>query len=119
MGDLIVPVGFLIGDLNGDGAVNSGDAQIVRNRSGQVANSTNFRADVNRDGAINSGDAFVVRSRSGTGIPGFNHNVSQAPSAFFRVLHAREANSFPCNSRRRGSVLPADLRAGRSTAASQ
>jgi hypothetical protein len=62
-------MGVLIGDSNGDRAVNSGDAQQVRNRSGQLSNGTNFRSDVNRDGAINSGDAFIVRARSGTGLP--------------------------------------------------
>jgi hypothetical protein len=58
----------LVGDSNGDRAVNSGDAQQVRNRSGQVTDATNFRSDVNADGAVNSGDAFITRRNSGTGI---------------------------------------------------
>ena len=62
-------VGFLIGDTNGDGGVNTGDSQQTRSRSGQLADAANFRSDVNRDGAINSGDAMVVRSRSGQGLP--------------------------------------------------
>ena len=57
----------LLGDVNGDGAVNSGDAQVVRNQSGSLADKDNFRSDVNLDGVINSGDAFIVRGRSGTG----------------------------------------------------
>jgi hypothetical protein len=62
-----VPLGILLGDSNGDGAVNSGDAQQARNRSGQFTDAGNFRSDVNRDGTVNSGDATIVRSNSGKG----------------------------------------------------
>lgn len=65
---LLASMGILLGDSNADGAVNSGDAQQTRNRSGQLTSSTNFRSDVNLDGAINSGDAFIVRSKSGSTI---------------------------------------------------
>jgi hypothetical protein len=68
-----VQMGFLLGDTNGDTntdrAVNSGDAQQARNRSGRVTDGTNFRSDVNRDGVINSGDATIVRSASGHSVP--------------------------------------------------
>ena len=67
--DVSVAIGVLFADSNGDGFVNSGDAQQTRNRSGQTANATNFRSDYNLDGTINSGDATVVRSRSGQFIP--------------------------------------------------
>jgi hypothetical protein len=67
--NLTIPMGLLIGDVNGDGFVNSGDAQQTRNRSGQPMDATNFRSDVNIDGVINSGDTLIVRSRSGTFIP--------------------------------------------------
>lgn len=68
-GDLGVPMGVLVGDTNGDGFVNSGDALQTRNRSGQTTDTTNFRSDVNADGFINSGDTTVVRARSGTFLP--------------------------------------------------
>ncbi|MEP6699201.1 MAG: dockerin type I domain-containing protein [Verrucomicrobiota bacterium] len=64
-----INAGFLQGDSNGDGTVNSGDALQTRNRSGQTTDATNFRSDVNIDGSINSGDVFIVRSRSGTLLP--------------------------------------------------
>jgi len=68
-GTTTATMGVLVGDSNGDGTVNSGDAQQTRNRSGQTADGTIFRSDVNTDGTVNSGDAFIVRDRSGTGLP--------------------------------------------------
>lgn len=70
---LQVNVGFLIGDANGDGAVNSADATVARNNSGMVTSATNFRADFNVDGVINSADATIARSRSGTALPASPH----------------------------------------------
>ena len=69
MGNVIVPMGVLRGDTNGDRFVNSGDTLQTRNRSGQAADATNFRSDVNTDGVVNSGDTTVVRARSGTALP--------------------------------------------------
>ena len=59
----------LLGDTNGDGVVNAGDALETRNRSGQITNATNFYSDVTIDGVINSGDATIVRSRSWNFLP--------------------------------------------------
>jgi hypothetical protein len=73
LGSVSVQMGFLLGDTNGDTsgerAVNSGDTQQTRSRSGQQTNGTNFRSDVNRDGTINSGDSIIVRSQSGNSVP--------------------------------------------------
>jgi len=62
-----ITMSVLIGDVNGDGAVNSGDAQIARNLSGQLTDVNNLRSDVNTDGRINSGDAIIIRNKSGNG----------------------------------------------------
>jgi len=67
--DVDVEMGMLLGDSNGDGFVNAGDALQTRNRSGQTTDGVNFRSDVNIDGAVNSGDSVIVRGRSGTFIP--------------------------------------------------
>ncbi len=67
--NMTIPMRLLIGDTNGDGLVNSGDAQQTRNHSGQTTNATNFRSDVDVDGFINSGDTTAVRARSGTALP--------------------------------------------------
>jgi hypothetical protein len=64
-----VNMATLLGDVNGDGSVNSGDATITRNQSGQPVTATNFRADANVDGSINSADATIVRANSGNGLP--------------------------------------------------
>ena len=62
-------IGFLIGDVNGDGVVNIGDSVVVRGQSGMALDETNIQNDVNVDGAINIGDAAVVRSKSGDFLP--------------------------------------------------
>lgn len=62
---VFLPVGILLGDANGDGFVNSADATITRNRSGQSTDVTNFRTDYNLDGVINAADATTARARSG------------------------------------------------------
>jgi hypothetical protein len=68
-GNMTVDMGVLVGDTNGNGAVNAGDTVQTRGRSGQTTDATNFRSDVNLGGAINSGDQIAVRSRSGTALP--------------------------------------------------
>jgi hypothetical protein len=59
----------LVGDINGDRTVNSGDAMQARTNSGSDISTANFRADVNADGAINSADALLVRARNGSSLP--------------------------------------------------
>ncbi|HEX8680158.1 MAG TPA: choice-of-anchor Q domain-containing protein, partial [Chthoniobacterales bacterium] len=66
---LSINMALLLGDTNGDRAVNAGDAQQTRNRSGQLAGATTFRSDVGADGTINSGDLQIVRSNSGHATP--------------------------------------------------
>jgi len=65
-GDVSIPMGILLGDVNADRFVNSADAFQTRTRSGEVTDAVNFLYDVNTDGYINSGDTFNVRAQSGT-----------------------------------------------------
>jgi hypothetical protein len=67
--NVVIPMGFLLGDSNGDRTVNSGDALQTRSRAGQGADSTNFRSDVNTDGAVSAGDTIIVRGQAGNFIP--------------------------------------------------
>lgn len=64
-----VPLGFNIGDINGDKTVNSGDVTLAKNNSGKLVTPATFRSDVNTDGTINSGDVTITKSKSGTIIP--------------------------------------------------
>ena len=64
-----IDVGFLIGDVTGDRAVNVGDTILVRNHAGEPVDSTNFQFDLNADGQIDIGDTTVVRSKSGDFLP--------------------------------------------------
>ena len=58
-------MGFLQGDVNNSGSVNSSDISGVKSRAGQSADASNFKFDVNGSGAINSSDISTVKARSG------------------------------------------------------
>jgi hypothetical protein len=68
-GNVAVPMGVLIGDVNVTRLVNSTDASIVQSQSGRQVTLSNFRDDVNANGLINSTDATITQSHSGTGLP--------------------------------------------------
>jgi hypothetical protein len=67
-GTATVPMGILIGDTNGNRAVNAGDLAQTKARSGQTVDATNFRSDVNANCAINAGDVAIIKTDSGHGI---------------------------------------------------
>ena len=64
-----VSMGFLIGDVNSSGSVNSSDITAVKARSGQVTDATNFRFDLDASGAVGSSDISMVKARSGWMLP--------------------------------------------------
>jgi hypothetical protein len=64
-----IPIGFLIGDTNGNGTVNAGDIAQTKSRLGQTVNATNFRSDVNVNGTINAADTAIVKAHAGISIP--------------------------------------------------
>lgn len=76
-GQVTVPMRVLVGDANGDGGVNSADVTLIRNASGQSADSANYRCDLNADGFIQSADSTIVRGQSGSVMPA---GPSTAPS---------------------------------------
>jgi glucose/arabinose dehydrogenase len=65
-GDMAVQMSVLLGDTNGNGAVNSSDIDETKAASGTAAAS---RRDVTVNGVINSSDVALVKSKSGTGLP--------------------------------------------------
>lgn len=62
-------MGVLLGDVNGNGTVNSSDVSETKAQSGQAAGSTNFRTDVTVNGSVNSSDIGVVKQNSGMLLP--------------------------------------------------
>jgi len=69
VGDVGVTMGIVLGDVNGNGVVNSTDTSLTQSQSGKPVTIDNFRMDVNANGAINSTDTSIVQSKSGTGLP--------------------------------------------------
>ena len=80
-----IPMGVLLGDVNGDGFVNSADIGLVKALSGHALTTSTFRADVNLDGFINSADIGLVKSQSGvaglSSVPVVTHRVQTDPDA--------------------------------------
>ncbi len=64
-GNYTFEVGVLLGDINGDGVVNSTDITIAKLDSGETVNANNFTADINGDGVINSTDITLAKLSSG------------------------------------------------------
>lgn len=64
-----VKVGYLLGDVNGSGAVTVSDYARVRQVIAQPLTQQTFRYDVNASGAITVSDAAIVQSRIATGLP--------------------------------------------------
>jgi hypothetical protein len=68
-GDVPIPMGVLVGDVNGNAVVNSSDVSLTKSQVGQAVTASNFREDVNADGLINSVDVALVKAKVGTGLP--------------------------------------------------
>jgi autotransporter-associated beta strand protein len=65
----VLPMGILIGDVNGNGTVNASDVVAVKTQLGQPATASNFRADVNPNGIVNASDVVKVKTLLGTSLP--------------------------------------------------
>ena len=64
-----VTAGLLLGDINGDGVVDSNDSHQTKLDRGQATDSGNFREDINTNGRIDAIDFAVVKSQLGTILP--------------------------------------------------
>lgn len=62
-------MGLLLGDVNGDRAVDFLDGEEVQSEQGQRTDSTNFRSDVNIDGHVGRADLKLIRRAQGTSLP--------------------------------------------------
>lgn len=62
-------MGVLLGDVGGNGAVNSSDIGQAKGNSGLNTTAANFRSDVTTNGVINSSDIGLIKSQSGASLP--------------------------------------------------
>ena len=67
--DVVVSLGFLVGDVNNSRAVAANDVQQLKVRSGQVVSSSNFQFDINTTGRITAADILAAKARSGRSLP--------------------------------------------------
>jgi hypothetical protein len=68
-GDVPVSMGVLVGDVNGNAAVNASDVSLTKSQVGQAVSGSNFREDVNANGTISATDVALVKSEVGTALP--------------------------------------------------
>jgi photosystem II stability/assembly factor-like uncharacterized protein len=64
-----VTMGLLLGDISGDGVVDSTDTHRTKVDRGQHTNSTNFREDIDTNGRIDTIDFSLIKSQVGTMLP--------------------------------------------------
>jgi hypothetical protein len=69
VGSYPVSVGFLLGDVTGNGAVNAGDIAATKARVGAMMGANTFRFDLNASGAITPQDVSMVKARAGVVLP--------------------------------------------------
>lgn len=67
--NLVIPMGILIGDVDGNRVVNASDVVRAKLQVGQPVTGSNFRTDVIPNGVINASDVFQVKFRLGTSLP--------------------------------------------------
>lgn len=79
-----VSIGFRLGDFDNTGTLTAADVSSVKARSGQTANSSNFRYDVNASGLVTAADISAVKA-AGNQPPvvsaGSNQTISLPASA--------------------------------------
>jgi Dockerin type I domain/Kelch motif len=67
--DVNIPMGFLIGDVNGNRTVNASDVALTKSQVGHAVDNTNFREDVNTSGTLSATDVSVVKNNVGHSLP--------------------------------------------------
>ena len=66
--DFSVPMGVLIGDVNGNGSVEGNDVSAVQSRTRQRVDSSTFMYDVNANGSIEGNDVSTTQAHTRTSI---------------------------------------------------
>ncbi len=68
-GDLAIPMGVLLGDVNASRVVSGADVNLVKGQQSKPVTSANFRSDVNVSGVISGADVNVVKGAQSTSLP--------------------------------------------------
>jgi hypothetical protein len=68
-GDVSIPMGVLLGDVNTSKRVDAADVSFVRQQTLQPITSSNFRADINATGRIDAADVSIARQQTLTSLP--------------------------------------------------
>jgi Kelch motif protein/dockerin type I repeat protein len=68
-GSVMIPMGVLSADPNGDRNVNSYDLYLIKLELGHSVTASNFRDDLDANGTINATDVSVVKLKSGAALP--------------------------------------------------
>jgi hypothetical protein len=68
-GDVSIPMGVLLGDVNTTKRVDAADVSFVRQQTLQPISSSNFRADINATGRIDAADVSIARQQTLTSLP--------------------------------------------------
>jgi BNR repeat-like domain len=64
VGNVSIPMGVLLGDVNASGVVTSGDTNLCKAQALQPVTSSNFRNDINASGAITTGDVNIIKQNA-------------------------------------------------------
>jgi len=64
VGNVSIPMGVLLGDVNASGVVTSGDTNLCKQQALQPVTSANFRDDINASGAITTGDVNLIKQNA-------------------------------------------------------
>lgn len=67
-GDVAIPMGVLVGDVNASKTVSNSDVNLVKTQVGGKASADNFRDDVNANGTISNADVSVTKGQVGSSI---------------------------------------------------
>jgi hypothetical protein len=68
-GDLVIPMGVLVGDTNWSRTVSASDVAQTKSQIGQPISATNFRGDINANGALSATDVAIVKASVGASLP--------------------------------------------------
>jgi hypothetical protein len=69
IGDVTVPICYLLGDVNANRVVSNTDVSLVKAQVTAAVDSTNFREDVNANGVISNTDVSLTKAQVGTTLP--------------------------------------------------